>query len=95
MNCLISRSKLQNAGALLIQRPGSAFDLIQNFQLNIVTQMDKASEKLIVDSILAVRPDDGIIGEEGANRPSKSGYTWIIDPIDGTVNYFTTCMAGR
>ena len=50
--------------------------------------MDIASEKLIVNAILAARPDDGIIGEEGADRATKSGYTWVIDPVDGTVNYF-------
>jgi myo-inositol-1(or 4)-monophosphatase len=50
--------------------------------------MDTAAEKLIVESLLAARPDDGIIGEEGSERPSKSGITWVIDPIDGTVNYF-------
>jgi myo-inositol-1(or 4)-monophosphatase len=49
--------------------------------------MDHESEKLIVSEILAARPDDGLIGEEGANRESKSGVTWVIDPIDGTVNY--------
>ncbi len=50
--------------------------------------MDHASEKLIVNAILEARPDDGIIGEEGAQRDSSSGITWVIDPIDGTVNYF-------
>jgi myo-inositol-1(or 4)-monophosphatase len=50
--------------------------------------MDEKAETLIVESILAARPDDGIIGEEGAARESKSGITWVIDPLDGTVNYF-------
>ena len=50
--------------------------------------MDLASEKLIVDAILASRPSDAIIGEEGANRTGTSGLTWVIDPVDGTVNYF-------
>lgn len=49
--------------------------------------MDVAAEKFIVEAILAARPDDGIIGEEGTERPSKSGITWVIDPLDGTVNY--------
>lgn len=77
----------KKAGALLVARPDK-FDVdTKTSDIDIVTQMDKASERLIVDSILAVRPDDGIIGEEGSDRPSKSGYTWVIDPIDGTVNY--------
>jgi myo-inositol-1(or 4)-monophosphatase len=49
--------------------------------------MDRDSEKLIVDSFLSARRDDGIIAEEGSSRPSLSGITWVIDPIDGTVNY--------
>ncbi len=55
--------------------------------IDIATQMDRDSERLIVDSLLAARPDDGIIGEEGSSRPSSSGITWVIDPVDGTVNY--------
>jgi len=76
------------AGDLLMTRPPS-FDLNQKSSArDFATQMDHASEKLIVDSILMARPGDGIIGEEGSSRPSKSGITWVIDPIDGTVNYF-------
>lgn len=75
------------AGELLIQRPTN-FELDQKSGvLDFATQMDHESEKLIVEAILKARPDDGIIGEEGANREGSSGYTWVIDPIDGTVNY--------
>jgi myo-inositol-1(or 4)-monophosphatase len=49
--------------------------------------MDQQAEKMIVESLLAVRPDDGIIAEEGAAQQSKTGITWVIDPLDGTVNY--------
>ena len=52
-----------------------------------VSDADRASEALIVQMLLAERPDDGLIGEEGASRPSGSGITWVIDPLDGTVNY--------
>lgn len=78
----------KEAGALLMKRPEQLSIDTKSSNIDIVTQMDRASERLIVDSILAARPDDGVIGEEGADRPSKSGYTWVIDPIDGTVNYF-------
>jgi len=83
----------KDAGALLSARPEHLSIDTKSSDIDIVTQMDRASEKLIFESILAARPDDGIIGEEGANRPSSSGYTWVIDPIDGTVNYFYN-MAG-
>ncbi len=52
-----------------------------------VTAADRASEKLITDGLAAARPDDGLLGEEGASKPSASGITWVIDPLDGTVNY--------
>lgn len=75
------------AAALLMKRP-PAFEISsKSTAIDIATQMDVAAEKFIVDSILAARPDDGIIGEEGSERPSKSGITWVIDPLDGTVNY--------
>ena len=78
----------RQAGVLLMDRPASWDLTVKSTAIDIATQMDLASEKLIVESILAARPDDGIIGEEGASRESKSGVTWVIDPVDGTVNYF-------
>jgi myo-inositol-1(or 4)-monophosphatase len=54
---------------------------------DMVTEMDRASERLIVDGLLAARPDDGILGEEGSARPGTSGVRWVIDPLDGTTNY--------
>ena len=77
----------KKAGEFLMSRPTN-FELDQKSGvLDFATQMDHESEKLIVSEILAARPDDSIIGEEGANRKGSSGYTWVIDPIDGTVNY--------
>jgi myo-inositol-1(or 4)-monophosphatase len=54
---------------------------------DLVTETDRASEALIVDRLLTARPDDGLVGEEGSKRPSTSGVTWVIDPLDGTVNF--------
>jgi myo-inositol-1(or 4)-monophosphatase len=54
---------------------------------DLVTEYDRRSEQLIVERLLAVRPDDGILGEEGADRLGRSGVRWIIDPLDGTTNY--------
>lgn len=55
--------------------------------VDIVTEADREVERLVVDRIRAARPDDGILGEEGTSIPGTSGLTWVIDPIDGTVNY--------
>jgi myo-inositol-1(or 4)-monophosphatase len=84
----LALSIAHKAGDLLVDRPASWDLTVKSTAIDIATQMDLASEKLIVESILASRPDDGIIGEEGASRESKSGVTWVIDPVDGTVNYF-------
>jgi myo-inositol-1(or 4)-monophosphatase len=54
---------------------------------DMVTEMDRGSEDRIVSAILAERPDDAIVGEEGTDRPGTSGVRWIIDPLDGTTNY--------
>ena len=54
---------------------------------DVVTAVDKASEELIIDRLLAARPHDGVLGEEGADRVGSSGVRWVVDPIDGTVNF--------
>ena len=54
---------------------------------DVVTQMDRGSEALLVEAILDKRPDDAILGEEGGTRAGTSGVRWVIDPLDGTVNY--------
>jgi len=52
-----------------------------------VTEFDRATEAMVVDRLRRERPDDSIVGEEGANHRGTSGYEWHVDPIDGTVNF--------
>lgn len=56
-------------------------------ELDLVSIADRAVEEMIRAQILAVFPDDAILGEEGAATQGTSGYTWILDPIDGTVPF--------
>ena len=56
--------------------------------LDLVTELDRATELAILQELAVRRPDDGILGEEGGAKASTSGFTWVIDPIDGTVNFF-------
>ena len=58
----------------------------QKGRLDPVTEVDRASEEAIVDLLTTHRPDDGLLGEEGSSRES-TGRRWIIDPLDGTVNF--------
>lgn len=77
------------AGAFL--RDGRPEDLgvaaTKTSAVDVVTEMDIASEKLITAFLAERRPDDGVLGEEGASSAGTSGVEWVIDPIDGTVNY--------
>jgi myo-inositol-1(or 4)-monophosphatase len=78
----------EEAGQLLLDGLAAAEVLATKSSLtDMVSTMDGASEQHIVDGILAARPDDGIVGEEGTNHPGTSGVRWIIDPLDGTTNY--------
>ena len=54
---------------------------------DVVTAADRASEELLVEGIRAARPGDGVLGEEGSSDEGTTGVRWVIDPIDGTVNY--------
>jgi myo-inositol-1(or 4)-monophosphatase len=54
---------------------------------DVVTEVDRASERLIVGRLLEARPHDAILGEEGGGSAGSSGVRWLVDPIDGTVNY--------
>ena len=78
---------VRSAGALLIKRPEKLTVETKSSAVDVVTEMDRASEELVRQYLASKRPGDGLIGEEGSAVASTSGITWILDPIDGTVNY--------
>ena len=69
------------------RRDGVEVAATKSSPVDIVTEVDRAAEALIFDRLLGARPDDGFLGEEGASSASTSGVVWIVDPIDGTVNF--------
>ncbi|MCW8217264.1 inositol monophosphatase family protein [Streptomyces griseolus] len=79
----------RRAGALL--RDGRPADLgvaaTKSSPIDVVTEMDIGAEKLITGFLSDRRPADGFLGEEGASAEGTSGVRWVIDPLDGTVNY--------
>ncbi|MFK4227118.1 inositol monophosphatase family protein [Streptomyces sp. NPDC019890] len=79
----------RRAGELL--RDGRPADLgvaaTKSSPIDVVTEMDIAAEKLITGFLSERRPEDGFLGEEGASTAGTSGVRWVIDPLDGTVNY--------
>src|SRR5690348_5475479 len=76
------------AGRLVREASARSLDVsVKSSPIDFVTEMDYASERMILQIILAARPDDGLVGEEGASKLSRSGINWLIDPIDGPANY--------
>lgn len=79
----------RHAGDLVMEIRDEAIASVDNKSsvADVVTAGDKAAEKWITNAIDVARPDDAILGEEGADKEGSSGLRWIIDPIDGTTNY--------
>jgi myo-inositol-1(or 4)-monophosphatase len=78
------------AGAAEIIRDGRAAGVevaVKSTETDLVTEVDRATERWLVRQITARRPDDAILGEESGGRPGASGVRWVLDPIDGTVNF--------
>jgi len=74
--------------ALRGRKSGDVTATTKSSPTDMVTQYDKASEELITTGLTTLRPNDGLVGEEGASKPSSTGITWHIDPIDGTSNFY-------
>jgi myo-inositol-1(or 4)-monophosphatase len=78
----------KEAGSLIKGEFGKEISIeLKTDEANLVTNVDKASEKLITDFIKMEYPSHSIIAEESGNSETFSDYTWIIDPIDGTTNF--------
>ena len=77
----------QEAGAMALDYQRKGVTAETKSDESPVTAADRACEKLIVEGIAKVFPEDGMLGEEGANKESRNGRKWIIDPIDGTRDY--------
>ncbi len=73
--------------ALDARRAGVSVVATKSTPVDIVTAVDRDTETLIRSLILEARPDDGIVGEEDATHIGTSGLDWVVDPIDGTVNF--------
>ena len=69
------------------RRGGASIADRKSSPVDVVTEADRASEAFLRRRLAELRPDDGFFGEEGGRRSSGSGVTWVVDPIDGTVNY--------
>jgi myo-inositol-1(or 4)-monophosphatase len=79
----------REAAALVARGRATAGDhvAVKSSPVDVVTAVDTDSERLIIERLIAARPEDGVLGEEGGARTGTSGVRWVIDPIDGTVNF--------
>lgn len=85
----LARQLADEAGSFLLEgwsRPRTGIET-KSTGTDMVSEMDRGTERLIVDTIMRERPNDAILGEEGTTRSGTSGVRWIIDPLDGTTNY--------
>src|SRR5215218_4655737 len=79
----------RSAGALLVEHASRApVDVAtKSSSTDMVSAADLAAEAHLLAPLRAERPDDGILGEEGASHPGTSGLRWVVDPLDGTTNF--------
>jgi len=79
----------RKAGALLMEfyARGVKTEYKGSGTVDVVTEADRASEKLIVESLRAAFPDHGIVGEEGSRSQAAGEFIWYVDPLDGTTNF--------
>ncbi|MBI4870124.1 MAG: inositol monophosphatase [Candidatus Riflebacteria bacterium] len=84
-----ARDTAREAGLLLFRNMGvlSEADVSYKGHTDLVTRVDRESEALIVGAIRRRYPDHGVFAEEDSRIDSPSGYTWFIDPLDGTTNF--------
>jgi myo-inositol-1(or 4)-monophosphatase len=85
----IARDIAIEAGELAASRRREGVSVVatKSNVVDIVTQADRDAELLIRNRLAELRPDDGFYGEESGAEAGTSGLTWVVDPIDGTVNF--------
>lgn len=84
----LARQAAERAGAELLSRRDHVGPVdTKTSTTDPVSDADRASERLLVETLLEARPDDGVLGEEGSSQTGSSGVSWVLDPLDGTVNY--------
>jgi histidinol phosphatase-like enzyme (inositol monophosphatase family) len=83
----VARNVAAQAGRLALEHQAHGFEAESKPDFSPVTSADRASEQLICSLLEEAFPEDGILGEEGAAKESRSGRRWIIDPIDGTRDF--------
>jgi fructose-1,6-bisphosphatase/inositol monophosphatase family enzyme len=86
----LAEALVRTAGTLALGMRSDGLDAQRKSSISdIVTEADKAAEAYILSQLRRCRPEDGVFGEEGTDVASTSGRTWVVDPVDGTYNFFS------
>ncbi|MGN0906702.1 MAG: inositol monophosphatase family protein [Bullifex sp.] len=85
-----TKNLIKRAGGFLLSHKAERTRVFDKSANDYVTQADRECESLITSAIRKAYPADGFYCEESGEENGSSGYTWVIDPIDGTVNYMNT-----
>jgi len=83
----VAKAAAVKAGTILRERISGGREISYKGEINLVTEMDRLSERTVVEAIHRAFPDHGVLAEEEAQIENSSGSLWIIDPLDGTTNY--------
>jgi len=83
----VASDAAMRAGAILRDNIHKPRKISYKGDINLVTEMDMKSERTVVETLRGAFPDHGIVAEEETDIRTASGFTWIIDPLDGTTNY--------
>ncbi len=83
----IAEQACRAAGAIQMEGLKRSRQIKFKGSINLVTDVDHACEKAIVEIIQGAYPDHDILAEEGSGKRKDSEYKWVIDPLDGTTNY--------
>ncbi len=78
----------KGAGEILLANFGRAKEVARKGEIDLVTEADLASQRFIVEALREGYPDHTILSEEAPGVEGESEFTWLIDPLDGTINYF-------
>ncbi len=83
----VGEAAAREAGAFLMEHLNGAFRVTRKGEIDLVTEVDLAAEKLIVARLTSAFPGHAILAEETRSQVSPGSVTWIVDPLDGTTNY--------
>lgn len=84
---IVAKKAARTAGMILRDNLNGTREIAYKGEINLVTEMDRRSESIIVEKLHAAFPAHGIIAEEETTICNGADYTWFIDPLDGTTNY--------